>query len=140
MIVGVRPKLSLKLFLQYASGDRYAMSSRAITSDILRKMYHYNQAERRSDIFAGTEKSPQKSVKTWGSPRRRIFVHAVVTIAFVCLMRIDEVLNLQFEDVKSSGTNRLSITLESRKTHQYGGWSLVSIFSYSLLIQSFYRT
>ena len=96
------------------------MSSRAITSDMIRKMYEYNQAEGRCDIeeYSG---STLRAKKTWATPRKRLLVQAVVTIAFVCLMRIDEVLNLKFEDIMVDGENHITLTLESRKTHQYGG-------------------
>lgn len=95
------------------------MSSRAITSDTIRAMYAYNQAEGRSEIeeYHG---SISRAEKGWATPRKRLLVHAVATIAFVCLMCIDEVLNLRFEDVEATD-NHISITLETRKIHQYGG-------------------
>jgi integrase len=102
------------------------MSSRAITSDMIRKIYTYNQAEGRCDVaqYSGST-SRLRAEYDWGSPRKRLLVHTVMTIAFVCLMRIDEVLNLKFEDIKLKQDygdgNCISITLETRKTHQYGG-------------------
>jgi integrase len=83
-------------------------------------IYEYNQAEGRCDIkeYQG---STSRAEKDWATPRRRMLVHAVISIAFVCLMRIDEVLNLRFEDLKVIADNNISITLETRKTHQYGG-------------------
>ena len=95
------------------------MSSRAITSDMIRAIYAFNQAEGRCKIgeYCG---STSRAEKEWATPRKRLLVHAVVTIAFVCLLRIDEVLNLKFEDVKILGDNSISITLETRKTDQYG--------------------
>lgn len=94
------------------------MSSRALTSDQIRQMYAYNLAEERSTVQIVTSRVKDK--EAWGSPRHRLLVHAVTTLAFNCLLRLDEVLNLRFEDMQlRNGT--VVITLSSRKTHQFGG-------------------
>ena len=95
------------------------MSSCALTSDIIRRLYSYNTAEGRSTVQSCTPRVKDKD--SWGSPRRRLLVHAVVTMAFVCLLRLDEVINLRFEDIQIHTDNHIELTLSSRKTHQYGG-------------------
>jgi len=99
------------------------MSTRAITADTLRRMFRYNQAEGRSNILEETPgRVPGVEKDPWGTARRRILVHAVAIISFHCLLRIDETLNLRFEDLTWDFTNEtVSIQLETRKTHQFGG-------------------
>ena len=94
------------------------MSSRALTSDQIRQMYDYNMAEGRSTVQNIT--SRVKSKELWGSPRHRLLVHAVTTLAFMCLLRLDEVLNLRFEDIELRDDSAI-VTLSSRKTQQFGG-------------------
>ncbi|KAF8962215.1 hypothetical protein BDZ97DRAFT_1733231, partial [Flammula alnicola] len=101
-------------------GGTSAMSSRAITSSDIRKMYKYNNDNGNATIQPYSGPTP-RSQKTWGGPRARLLVHAVVTLSFVCLLRIDEVLNLKFEHVTVEEGNRVKITLPSRKNAQYGG-------------------
>jgi integrase len=103
---------------QYLSGDIFAMSSRALTSDQIRQMYDYNMAEGRSTVQNLTSRVKGKVI--WGSPRHRLLVHAVTTLAFNCLLRLDEVLNLRFEDIELRDDSAV-VTLSSRKTHQFGG-------------------
>jgi integrase len=97
------------------------MSSRALTSEVIRKIYAFNQAEGRCEVQAFIPHTRGKTNESWGTPRRRLLVHAVLTMAFVCLLRIDEALNLCFEDIKIHSSERIEIDLFSRKTHPFGG-------------------
>ena len=97
------------------------MSSRALTSDVLRKMYTYNRADGRSDIKSYVQHG--KGEKTWRHARHRLLVHAVATIAFVCLLRLDEAANLRYDDLVIHSPTHIEVTLHSRKTHQYSGLS-----------------
>jgi len=104
------------------------MSSRAVTADILRKIYNYNQAEGRADITCATDSAPPPGKDCWGTARRRKLVHAVALISFHCLLRIDETLNLRYEDLTwDAQEDTVIIQLESRKTHQFGGRILLSL-------------
>jgi integrase len=96
------------------------MSSRALTGDIIRRLYHYNNSEGRSDIGHPHSTDPTGETQ-WGNPRRRLLVHSVLTLAFICLLRIDEVLNLQFQDLQYRSSDHVEVTLDSRKTHPFGG-------------------
>jgi len=104
---------------KHAAGDRYTMTSRALTSDVIRKIFTYNQADGRSIVQLFVPHGKAKD--TWGSPRHRLLVHAVLTMAFVCLLRIDEVLNLRFEAIQFHSPEQIEIELFSRKTHPFGG-------------------
>lgn len=79
------------------------MSSRALTASDIKKM----QQMLESSAGQVDELS-------------RTLIHTTVTIAFTCLMRIDEVLGLQFDDVVGDD-ECLTITLRHRKTAQFGG-------------------
>lgn len=54
----------------------------------------------------------------------RICLHAIYCLAFVCLLRIDEVLKIQLHDMKlvfdEMNVPSLVLTLLFRKTHQLG--------------------
>lgn len=87
------------------------MSSKALTTDVIRELFKFN-----TEIGEDTEIST-----SWGGRRARLLVHAVITLAFVCLLRIDEVLNLRAENIEILSPTSISITLNSRKTQQLGG-------------------
>jgi hypothetical protein len=98
------------------------MSSRAITSTVIKDLYDFNnQPQHRT--MEGYKPTPRKDKKleNWGGPRARLFVHAVVTLAFCCLLWIDEVLTLQALDIRILSPECLSISLMHRKTDPYGG-------------------
>jgi hypothetical protein len=113
--------LCLHSLPQHKSGEA-AMSSRAITSTVIKDLYDFNNQPQYRTI-EGYKPTPRKdkSIANWGGPRARLLVHAVVTLAFCCLLRIDEVLTLQAQDVTILLTECLSINLSDRKTDPYGG-------------------
>lgn len=87
---------------QYDAGEK-SVSSKALTVDDIDKIYRIMEENEGQD-----------------GELPMALIHVTVTIAFTCLLRIDEVLNLQFDDVVGD-ENRLTITLKSRKTAQFGG-------------------
>jgi hypothetical protein len=97
------------------------MSSRAITSTVIKEMFDYNNQPQHRTV--GYKPTPRKDrqIDNWGGPRARLLVHAVVTMAFSCLLRIDEALTLQVADITILQTECMSITLSQRKTDPYGG-------------------
>lgn len=50
-------------------------------------------------------------------------IHTTMTLAFTCLLRIDEALNLMFNDIVAD-EDSITITLRSRKNAQCGGENL----------------
>lgn len=98
------------------------MSSRALTSDTIQELYNFNNQPQYRTIEGYKPTARQeKSVDKWGGGRARLLVHAVVTLAFSCLLRIDEVLNLQAHDITILSRESISIHLPFRKTNPYGG-------------------
>jgi hypothetical protein len=52
-------------------------------------------------------------------------LQCIYTIAFLCLLRFDEVLRIQLKDIEvvDKFKGHIKLTLPFRKTHQYGGSS-----------------
>ena len=59
----------------------------------------------------------------WGGPRLCMMLQCIYTIAFLCLLRFDEVLQIQLKDIEVIDKLKgyIKLTLPFRKTHQYGG-------------------
>ncbi|KAG6826038.1 hypothetical protein H0H92_001351 [Tricholoma furcatifolium] len=98
-------------------------SARAITSDVIRKMYIFNNCDRRNVIKAFTGPVPRgtKSLHNWGGARTRLLLQAVYTLAFMCMLRFDEVLKIQAHHIKiDCEKNIVQLSLPFRKTHQFG--------------------
>ena len=56
---------------------------------------------------------------TIGEPLTRQALHAIFTIAFICMLRSDEVLKIWMEHMEILPT-KVTLTLPFRKTHQFG--------------------
>jgi hypothetical protein len=58
-------------------------------------------------------------------------LQCIYAIAFLCLLRFDEVLRIELKDIEVIDKNKghIKLTLSFRKTHQYGGKSIFSIFT-----------
>ncbi|KAF9233222.1 hypothetical protein BU15DRAFT_54200 [Melanogaster broomeanus] len=106
-----------------------AVSARAITSDSLSKLYHYNHLPQNWSIHPyqpgvrcrQPSEDPNKGcLDDWGGGRARRLVQAAYTIAFICLLRCDEVLKIQLHDIELFEEGFV-LTLPFRKTHQNGG-------------------
>lgn len=105
------------------------MSSRAVTAQDIQAMYEFNaKAYERYRQLPGS--APASSDKEWGRERARRLVHAVITLSFVCLLRIDETLSLRVEDIdlQSPDPNCISIALQKRKTDPFGGMTASFLF------------
>jgi integrase len=97
------------------------------------KMYAYNHAEGRSEVQPFMDR---KAKQSWGNPRRRLLVHAVLTVAFVCLLRIDEALNLRFEDIIFHSPQKIDSFIQKENSSM---WRFVSHFYHSDLISNSFR-
>ncbi|KAF8177525.1 hypothetical protein K438DRAFT_1606316, partial [Mycena galopus ATCC 62051] len=101
-----------------AHSGEVPMSARAITPGILEQLYDFNNDQGRSDP------KPMGSVKSqrWDGARARLSTWNAYLFAFNCLLRVDEVLNMQAQDITkdSEDPEAIIVTLPFRKTHQYG--------------------
>ncbi|KAJ8080118.1 hypothetical protein PM082_016946 [Marasmius tenuissimus] len=62
--------------------------------------------------------------KAWGGPRLRRLLHLAFVLAFLCLLRVDEVLNIRMQDIQllkdEDGQYYIQLMLPFRKTNQFG--------------------
>ncbi|KAG1895842.1 DNA breaking-rejoining enzyme [Suillus fuscotomentosus] len=88
------------------------------SQDILFKLYHHNHLD---ENWAIQPYQPGERLNShrWGGGRARRLLQAAYTIAFVCMLRFDEVLKIQAHDF---GVFEKGVTLHLpfRKTHQNG--------------------
>lgn len=60
---------------------------------------------------------------SWRGGRPRLMLQCIYTIAFLCLLRFDEVLKIEAHhlEVMDEATGEVKLSLPFRKTHKYGG-------------------
>ncbi|KAJ7270885.1 hypothetical protein C8J57DRAFT_1226496 [Mycena rebaudengoi] len=98
------------------------------SKELLRRMYDFSNDCGRSTIQT-YETAMSFPNDAWGSPRRRIQSHALMLISMWCLLRCDEAVRINFEDIeyftddaeKPGGPPFFVLTLRWRKTNQTGG-------------------
>ncbi|KAF9521447.1 hypothetical protein CPB83DRAFT_778726, partial [Crepidotus variabilis] len=94
------------------------------TQDLLDSLYDFNHRPGNWDpkeYQPGSRKSKQ-DLGQWGGPLTRRAAQAIYTLAFLCLLRVDEVLRIRAEHIETV-EGRITLTLPFRKTHQFGGES-----------------
>ncbi|KAJ7830225.1 hypothetical protein B0H14DRAFT_2366006, partial [Mycena olivaceomarginata] len=100
-----------------------ATSARAITSETLLKLHGFNNRPEIAAIkeyAAGSRKHP-KGPNEWGGGRARRLLTLAYVLAFLCLLRFDEVLKIQMHDIEWISETCIKLTLPYRKTNQFGG-------------------
>jgi integrase len=116
-----------KMYLQVRAGE-IVTSARAIDEETLKKLYDFNLAY--TDSPAGSKrKAEMTEAEKWGGEEVRTMLQPLYLIAFLCLLRFDEALRIQWSWIKlekiqnPSGKWMHMIRLEMpfRKTHQTGG-------------------
>ncbi|KAH9032741.1 hypothetical protein EDB84DRAFT_1438558 [Lactarius hengduanensis] len=101
----------LSLHRRKVKAGETATSARAISADTLKKLYHFNfrpEFRGKRDYAPGRKKADDQ----WGGSR--------YTIAFTCLLRVDEALKIQSQDITMLSKNKFQLTLPLRKTSQFG--------------------
>jgi hypothetical protein len=71
--------------------------------------------------YAAGSRSQKLHGHEWGGGCARCLLQAAYTIAFLCLLRFDEVLKIQAQDIEVLSATSISLTLPFRKTSQFGG-------------------
>ena len=130
-----------------------------IIKEILRNLYHYNHRVEYWDLdsrpkpvqttgslssdFESTavshvnnNSSQSKSIHNWGGALIRLALQAIYTLAFICLLRSDEVLKIHRDHIEfvkdDDNSEYMVLTLPFRKTHQDGRKSS-HLFSWSVV-------
>ncbi|KAH7875495.1 uncharacterized protein C8R40DRAFT_1044886, partial [Lentinula edodes] len=101
------------------------ISARAVSSDLLEDLYHFNSQPR----YQGSQtfqSSFQPARKGELGPRARASMILGYSLAFCSLLRVDELLKIQLQDLTLSensltGESKLTLHLPFRKTSQFGG-------------------
>lgn len=84
-------------------------------------LYDFNHRPENWDISEGiTIRQSRSNIHLWGGPMHRRAAQAIYTIAFMCLLRVDEVLKIRMEHIEFE-PGKMILTLPFRKTHQFGG-------------------
>jgi hypothetical protein len=90
-----------------------------MTSSLLAKLYEKNQ----EFTIQPLQKINDTDHENWGGARLRTMLQCIYSIAFLCLLRFDEVLRIEHKDIEvvDNIKGEIKLTLPFRKTHQYGG-------------------
>jgi integrase len=93
-----------------------------MTSSLLAKLYQKNN-EFSIQPLARLRRLDSSEDSQWGGARLRMMLQCIYTIAFLCLLRFDEVLRIELKDVEviNQKKGQIRLSLPFRKTHQYGG-------------------
>ncbi|KAH9003271.1 hypothetical protein EDB86DRAFT_3062790 [Lactarius hatsudake] len=103
----------LSLHRRKVKAGETATSARAISAATMYTLYHFNARVPVRDL----RHPPAKGSKADCDQR---LLQLAFTLAFSCLLRVDEVLKIQSHDFINLGNNRLQLTLPFRKTNQFG--------------------
>ncbi|KAJ7082705.1 hypothetical protein B0H15DRAFT_785580 [Mycena belliarum] len=100
-----------------------ATSARAITQETLCKLYHFNHRPEVAEIkeYAAGSRKHVKTPHEWGGGRARRLLTLAYVLSFLCLLRFDEVLKIQMQDIEWVSDTCIKLTLPFRKTNQFGG-------------------
>ncbi|KAI0681806.1 hypothetical protein C8T65DRAFT_598035, partial [Cerioporus squamosus] len=101
-------------------------SARAINESTLKKMWEFNEAFPREASLRTISKQWKKDhPEYWGGYNSRCMLHLLDLNAFLCLLRYEEALHIQWHhiSVEDYGQGKFKVRLELpfRKTHQNGG-------------------
>lgn len=110
--------------MQIRAGEQ-ATSARAIDVDVLKRLYEFNTTFEDESGAIGRKRKAEHP-ENWGGASIRVMLTLIYLVAFLCLLRFDEVLRIQWDWIvpeEYKGRRRLKLTLPFRKTHQYGGAS-----------------
>jgi len=93
-----------------------------MTSTILQNLFDLNT---NFPIYRLGEAQPIMKDQSWGGGRVRRMLQCIYTIAFLCLLRFDEVLKIQAHHIEviDEAEGHIKLTLPFRKTHKHGGLS-----------------
>lgn len=71
--------------------------------------------------YAAGSRTDAKNPHDWGGGRARRLLTLAYVLSFLCLLRFDEVLKIQMQDIEWVSDTCIKLTLPFRKTNQFGG-------------------
>jgi hypothetical protein len=91
----------------------------------MQAMYHFNHLPENWTVKDyAPRKCSNKSSESWEGGRAHRLMSAAYTIAYLCLLRFDEVLKIQVHDITfvlTAEGKHMELLLPFRKTEQCGG-------------------
>ena len=105
-------------------------SACVIDDSTLKAMYEFNTAIP-SDIPASRKHNTEVEGFRWGGVELRLMLPVIYIISFLCLLRYDEALRIEWHWIEFSiidNQHCMKISLPFRKTHQTGGTITVYVF------------
>jgi hypothetical protein len=95
----------------------------SLPQDILKQLYDFNHTSEHWEIKSVDyyRQSKKSGNVVWGGGRTRRLLQAAYVVAFLCLLRFDEVLKIQLHHIELISEKHVKLTLPFRKTHQFGG-------------------
>ncbi|KAH9016345.1 hypothetical protein EDB85DRAFT_1875038, partial [Lactarius pseudohatsudake] len=110
----------LSLHRRKVKAGETATSARAISAATLHNLYHFNSRVPVRDLRHPPAKKSKADCNEWAGQNARRLLQLAFTLAFSCLLRVDEVLKIQCHDFIQLGGDKLQLTLPFRKTSQFG--------------------
>ena len=104
-------------------------SARTITENLLRRLYIKNETFEVSNKLQMLEKDDE-GLRLWAGARQRRMMSCMYAIAFLCLLRVDELLHIMhhYLEMNDEETGKISLKLRFRKTNQNGSKSFFPSF------------
>lgn len=93
-----------------------------------------NSNQREVSLRERRDQFVENPEENWGGFKLRLMLQCIYILAFLCLLRSDEVLKIKYEHIKiiDKVKGQIALNLEFRKTHQNGG--TISSSNYSFFI------
>jgi integrase len=110
------------LICQVRAGETVT-SARAMDEETLQKLHNFNLSFEEEE-GPDSRKCKAERPENWAGHSIRVMLLLIYIIAFLCLLRFDEVLNIKWSWIQLEtykGRKRIKLSLPFRKTHQYGG-------------------
>lgn len=98
----------------------------------MEQLYEFNHRSENWDI-SGLESANathnKGDIHQWGGPLHRRAAQAIYIIAYLCMLRVDEVLKIRRSHIAiDPSMTKITLTLPFRKTHQFGGGFGLNIY------------
>ncbi|KAH8997082.1 hypothetical protein EDB86DRAFT_2803667 [Lactarius hatsudake] len=101
----------LSLHRRKVKAGETATSARAISAATMYTLYHFNARVPVRDLRHPPVKGSKADCNQWAGQNAWRLLQLAFTLAFSCLLRVDEVLKIQSHDFINLGNNRLQLTL-----------------------------
>jgi hypothetical protein len=119
----VRPKPVLRQLLLYLIFTFFPITSSLTlppSQDLLKKIYEFNHKREFRELKSVGFYHKNKDPHAWGGGQTRRLLIVAYTLAFLCLLWVDEVLQIQMHHITYLSDTKIKLTLPFRKTHQFG--------------------